>query len=127
MDNQLKHIQAHLKSAHKRLTEKLKLEVIPSAAERYVGNSFGKREETATESFELEKRLALVHRTREQLAEVECALDKLEKGTYGLCDSCGKPIPLARLEAMPQANLCLECKARQPKAGGRKGSEKEAP
>ncbi len=117
MANQLKHIQAHLKSERKRLTEELKLKVIPSAAERHEGSPFGKREETATECSELEKRLALLQRTREQLAEVECALEKLGKGTYGLCDSCGKPIPLARLEAMPQANLCLDCKARHAKNG----------
>ena len=115
--NQFKEIQVCLESERKRLTEELKLKVIPSAAERHEGSPYGKREETATESFELEKRLALVHRIREQLAEVECALDKLKKGTYGLCDSCGKPIPLARLEAMPQANLCLGCRARHDKNG----------
>jgi RNA polymerase-binding protein DksA len=113
--NQLKHIQAHLKSERKRLNEELKLKVIPSAAERHEGSPFGKREETATECSELWKRLALLQRTREQFAEVECALGKLGKGTYGLCDSCGKSIPLARLEAMPQANLCLDCKARHAK------------
>ena len=116
MANQLKHIQVHLKSERKRLTEELKLEVIPSAAERHEGSPFGKKEETSTESSELEKRLALVQHTREQLTEVECVLEKLEKGTYGLCDSCGKPIPLARLEAIPQANLCLDCKARHAKS-----------
>ncbi len=77
MANQLKHIQAHLKSERKRLTEELKLKVIPSAAEKHEGSPFGKREETATECSELEKRLALLQRTREQLAEVECALEKL--------------------------------------------------
>ena len=43
MANQLRHIQAHLKSERKRLTEELKLEVIPSAAERHEGSPFGKR------------------------------------------------------------------------------------
>ena len=46
----------------------------------------------------MEKRLALTQHIREQLADVECALDKLGKGTYGLCDLCGKLIPFARLE-----------------------------
>ena len=117
MSKECENIREHLESERKHLTEELKLKVIPSAAERHEDSPYGKREETATESFELEKRLALVHRIREQLAEVECALDKLEKGTYGLCDSCGKPIPLARLEAMPQANLCLGCRARHDKNG----------
>ena len=123
MSKEFENIREHLESERKHLTEELKLKVIPSADERHEGSPYGKREETATESFELEKRLALVHRIREQLAEVECALDKLEKGTYGLCDSCGKPIPLARLEAMPQANLCLDCKARHAKNGKDRGRE----
>jgi DnaK suppressor protein len=44
-------------------------------------------------------------------------LGKLGKGTYGLCDFCGKPIPFARLEAIPQATLCLDCKVLQAKNG----------
>lgn len=83
--------------------------------ERREGSPFGKREEEATESLELEKRLALEKRIREQLAEVEHALQKFQEGTYGLCDSCGQPIDPARLEALPQASLCLNCKTRQTK------------
>ena len=116
MANQLKHIQAHFKGERKRLTKELKLEVIPSAAERREG-SYGKRAETATEYSELERQSASLQRTREQLAEVEHALGKLEKGTYGLCDFCGKPIPSDRLKAVPQTNLCLDCKALHDKNG----------
>jgi RNA polymerase-binding transcription factor DksA len=46
---------------------------------------------------------------REALAEVEHALDKLSQDTYGRCESCGKPIAAARLEAMPAARLCIDC------------------
>ena len=117
MTKQFKHIRAHLEIERKRLTEELELKVIPSAAEGHEGSPFGKRDETATESFELEKRLALTQHIREQLADMEYALEKLGKGTYGLCDFCGKPIPFARLEAIPQANLCLDCKVLQAKNG----------
>jgi len=79
------------------------------------GSPFGKREEEADEVFELEKRLAFEKRLRATLTEVEHALQKYEAGTYGLCDSCGQDIERARLEALPQANLCLNCKARQAK------------
>ncbi|RJQ40218.1 MAG: hypothetical protein C4555_01925 [Dehalococcoidia bacterium] len=81
------------------------------AVERREGSPFGKREEEAVESAELEKRLALQQRIRDQLAEIEHALDKFEKGTYGFCDRCGAPIDPARLDALPQASLCLKCKA----------------
>jgi len=83
--------------------------------ERREGSPFGKREEEATETSELEKRLALEQRTRELLAEVEHTLHKFEQGTYGLCDKCGQPIDPARLEARPQASLCLTCKEQQAK------------
>jgi DnaK suppressor protein len=85
------------------------------SAERKEGSPFGKREEGADEASELEKRLALEERLGESLKEVEHALQKYEAGTYGLCDSCGQPIEQARLEAIPQASLCLSCKAKQAK------------
>ncbi len=85
------------------------------SAERKEGSPFGKREEGADEASELEKRLALERRLEESLKEVEHALEKYEAGTYGFCDSCGQPIEHARLEAMPQATLCMKCKAAQAK------------
>ncbi len=115
MDNQFKHIKACLQSERLYLTEELKLKVNQGAFDGREGSPFGKTGEAATESFELEKALALAQRMKEQLAEVEYALKKLEKGAYGLCDSCGKPIPLARLEAIPHANLCIACKSLQDK------------
>ncbi|MCX8125976.1 MAG: TraR/DksA family transcriptional regulator [Dehalococcoidia bacterium] len=81
--------------------------------ERRVGSPFGKREEEAAETFEMEKILVLKQRLKTALAEIERALDKMAAGTYGRCDSCGREIESARLEALPQANLCLSCKAKQ--------------
>jgi RNA polymerase-binding protein DksA len=102
-----------LEGDQKRLNEELTTtqENASSAEERREGSPFGKREEEATETLELEKRLALENRIRQELASVEHALDKIKKGTYGMCDSCGKPIDPARLEALPQATLCMDCKA----------------
>ena len=109
--------RSHLEGERKRLSEELEQLKggIRPAEERREGSPFGKREEEAAESFELEKRLVLEKRIRDQLAEVEHALEKFEQGTYGLCDDCCKPIDPARLEALPQANLCLDCKAQQTK------------
>jgi DnaK suppressor protein len=108
---------AHLKSEQKRLTEELEqLQTsVPTSEERREGSPFGKREEEATETLELEKRLALENRIRQELAGIEHALQKFEEGTYGLCDNCGQPIAPERLEALPQASLCLNCKAQQAK------------
>ncbi|TET42049.1 MAG: molecular chaperone DnaK [Dehalococcoidia bacterium] len=85
------------------------------SAERKEGSPFGKREEEADEASELEKRLALEERLGESVNKVEHALQKYEAGTYGLCDSCGQSIEKARLEAIPQASLCLSCKTQQAK------------
>jgi len=102
---------------HKRVQEELRQlkATAPSTGERREGSPFGKREEEATESLELERRLAMEKQTREQLNEIEAALAKFEKDIYGLCENCGKPIAIERLEALPQAKLCLECKALQAK------------
>ncbi len=111
-------LRSRLESEHKRLLGELaELQATNKPAdERREGSPFGKREEEATETFELEKRLALERRLKGQLADMERALQKFEEGTYGLCDVCGRPIEPARLEALPQANLCLTCKAKNAKA-----------
>jgi RNA polymerase-binding protein DksA len=88
-----------------------------SAEERREGSPFGKREEEATETLELEKRLVLENRLRQEMAAIDHALQKFEKGTYGLCDNCGQPIAPERLEALPQASLCMKCKALLAKNG----------
>ena len=110
-------LRVQLESERKRFAEELaQLQASASnSEERREGSPFGKREEEATEALELEKRLALEKQTREQMAAVEHALDKFEKGTYGFCDVCGQRIDPARLEALPQASLCVSCKEKQTK------------
>ncbi len=110
-------LRSRLESEKKRLTEELEQlkATRPNVEERREGSPFGKREEEATESFELEKRIALEKRILDQLAGVEHALQKFKEGTYGKCDDCGKEISPERLEALPQASLCLDCKARRAK------------
>ena len=74
-------LRSRLDSEHKRITEELKqlLASAPTGDDRREGSPFGKREEEATESFELEKRLALEKQIRDRLAEVEHALSLLEQ------------------------------------------------
>ena len=110
-------LRSRLESERERLNhelEQLKANA-PDADERRDGSPFGKREEEATETAELETRLELETCIKDQLVAIEHAFDKFEKGTYGLCDICGQAIAPARLEALPQAGLCLDCKASQAK------------
>lgn len=50
-----------------------------------------------------------LERTRKQLWQIEESLSQIEKGAYGICSCCGKPIPPKRLEALPGTNLCVIC------------------
>jgi len=101
-----------LEAERKHLIEEL--ELLKVSVHQAGGNPLDELE-AATERFELEKRLTLEKRMRNDLAEVEHALAKFEKGTYGLCDNCGLPIGTARLEALPQVKLCLSCKSQEEK------------
>jgi DnaK suppressor protein len=52
--------------------------------------------------------MELANRLRDQLSDVQRALDKLDAGTYGRCEICGDSIDDARLEAMPATRYCIE-------------------
>jgi DnaK suppressor protein len=107
-------LRRRLETERESLLEELKT-TASLVAERRERDPYGEQGELATEIVEVEKGLILETRVRDQLAEVEHALQKFDQGTYGLCDICGQPIEPARLEALPQANLCLSCKALQAK------------
>lgn len=69
--------------------------------------------ESAAYTFDREMELTLGENARHALAHIERALEKLAHGTYGLCDSCGKRIDEGRLEAVPYAELCIDCQRRE--------------
>jgi len=68
--------------------------------------------DTASETVEREKDFALAKSAESMLQRIQNALRKLDAGSYGLCDSCGRPISAQRLEALPFATLCLQCQSR---------------
>jgi DnaK suppressor protein len=82
-----------------RLRATLKTEVDPDA------------DEGDPDLVEREKVIALVNTIEHRLEAVEHALRHAEEGTYGICERCGEPIDPARLEALPEATLCIKCKA----------------
>jgi DnaK suppressor protein len=107
----------NLKKERERIMEDLdRLAIIDSTVNaRKEGSPFGKREEEADEVMELEKRLVMEKHLSETLDDINRALDKFKSGTYGICDNCGQPIEPARMEALPEANLCLVCKSKLAK------------
>jgi RNA polymerase-binding transcription factor DksA len=106
-------LEVRLKADYQRLSEQLDaLKATRPQEDRREGSPFGKREEEATETADLENRLALEKRVLDQMAEVDCALGKLAKGAFGRCENCGQTIDPARLEVLPYAKLCVACKAK---------------
>ena len=64
-------------------------------------------------TWEREHELSLTNNAKELLEQIEHALERIEEGTYGACESCGNAIGKMRLQAFPRATLCLTCKQKQ--------------
>jgi len=78
-----------------------------------VGDAGDDSADAGAKTFQREHELALTENARELLAQTERVLDKIEVGSYGVCESCGEPIGKARLQAFPRATLCVACKQRE--------------
>jgi DnaK suppressor protein len=77
-----------------------------------------------TETFEQEKNLSLLEQVQDELLQIEAAFERLERGTYGTCQACGRPIGKERLEALPATRFCIDDQAKaerelgSPRPGG---------
>ena len=66
--------------------------------------------DAGTATFERERDLSLENNIRDLLTKIDKALVRIEEGTFGFCERCGKPIEKPRLKALPYASLCLKDK-----------------
>ncbi|HVD42952.1 MAG TPA: TraR/DksA C4-type zinc finger protein [Gaiellaceae bacterium] len=66
--------------------------------------------DTATETYDRELDYTLEENSEHVLADIDAALKRITEGTYGICTNCGEPIAVERLEALPWATLCIDCK-----------------
>ncbi|NOZ20860.1 MAG: TraR/DksA family transcriptional regulator [Planctomycetes bacterium] len=66
--------------------------------------------DVGTDAFEEDLALSLMEKEEKELAEIDDALARLDDGTYGICEGCGKRIPMRRLRVIPHARLCIRCK-----------------
>ena len=64
--------------------------------------------DAGTATFEREKDLSIENNVRDLLQKIERALKRVDAGTYGICDRCGKPIEKARIKALPYVDLCIK-------------------
>jgi DnaK suppressor protein len=91
-----------------------RLQELRDANQDTAGISFGKRVGDGTAiAVERLTQVATHDQMQEKLAESREALRKIDEGTYGSCERCGKPIAPARLEAIPSATTCVECAAKR--------------
>jgi DnaK suppressor protein len=77
--------------------------------------------DSGTETFEMEKNVSLLEQVDDELQEIEAAAQRLDRGTYGTCQACGRPIGNPRLEAMPATRFCVEDQAKAERQAGYPG------
>jgi DnaK suppressor protein len=70
--------------------------------------------EASSMKLEYAKELSIEQNTLDLLSKANRALERIDAGTYGICESCGKAIPVERLDALPYSTLCVECASRLP-------------
>jgi DnaK suppressor protein len=78
----------------------------PSFGENHLGDH-------ATATFDREMASTLEDNSTHVLTEIDAALARIENGTFGICGRCGNPIGQERLDALPWATLCIDCKRKQ--------------
>jgi RNA polymerase-binding protein DksA len=78
--------------------------------EEIVSNSDNHLGETATATLDREIDYSLEENSEHVLRAIDAALQRIESGTFGICESCGQPISEERLEAIPYATQCIDCR-----------------
>lgn len=115
--NTLKKFRAQLESERDRL-ERMIAEHVRELEEARQTETSAERSpdpgsaEAGSMNFEFEKELSLGQNTVDLLRKVERALGRVDDATYGICESCGSQIPVARLEVLPYATECVSCARR---------------
>jgi len=106
LDHMQKRLRKEQKVLHKRVEverEKAKPSSIANPDRADLAYDYGYRD----------RRLSLLEQLEDQLTDVNKALDRIEEGTYGICTNCGEAIMHERLEALPYAELCIDCQRKQ--------------
>jgi RNA polymerase-binding protein DksA len=67
----------------------------------------------ATSTYDRELDATLEDNEERMLDAIDAALKRIDEGTYGICTNCGEPIPAERLEAVPWATTCIDCKRKE--------------
>jgi len=71
--------------------------------------------DAGTDNFEIENTIGLMDSEKKILQDIYDALNRIEEGTFGICENNGEPIPKKRLEAIPWTRYCLACASKMEK------------
>lgn len=110
---------AALQAERQRLLDELKHQEVVEQEHPTTGNHMA---DDASEVSEQAKTLALRRHLEGMLKEIDRAIARAERGTYGLCEHCGKPIAAERLQVMPAACLCIDCAKQQARTNTAKAA-----
>lgn len=69
--------------------------------------------DAGAKTYEREQEISLANNARDLLEQNRRALERMDDGSYGVCESCGEPIGKLRLQAAPRATLCMPCKTKE--------------
>jgi RNA polymerase-binding protein DksA len=95
-------VQAALENLHNENPGTVEDETGDETQDQHLGDA-------ATAMHDREVDYTLEDNEEQLLARIDAALRRIEDGTYGICTNCGRPIPEERLEALPWAELCIDC------------------
>jgi DnaK suppressor protein len=107
--------RTHLEALRTELRERI--DALAEPPELGASQGFGKRIGDGTvEAIRRLTDIGVGSSFEERLERVDRALEKLDEGSYGICDACGEPIPHPRMQAMPESVLCVTCAGAQRRA-----------
>lgn len=98
--------RSHVTDEIDQLDQQVRTFVDDAESSQGVDNHIG---DEADNIFEKERLLTIRAELVERRTQIERALQKVDEGTYGICENCGRPIAPERLEALPFASLCISC------------------
>lgn len=106
-------IEAHLRRRYQEVWSDIRRELDKHSEQQYsdLVQGAGDPEDAATADVLIHLNLKEIDRDADELRAIQGALARLKRGEYGFCQRCGEPISPGRLEALPQATLCVECQA----------------
>ena len=103
---QIEPVHDELQKEHETSLEDKTGELLSSSVDDHLADN-------ASETYDRELDFSLGESVDTVVAEIDAALKRIDDGTYGVCEACGRPIPEERLEARPWATLCIEDQRRR--------------